>query len=109
MVKNKLGFWSMLSKFNKKKGYNRSIRKAFMKALEEEGTPIPTGNHQIFSFLTYILMKAYFRYYKWFTRDIAFRRGFTKFMLYSLDIFLPTDAKEAYEETKKEMMKIGQT
>ena len=94
----------MISAFNRKKGFNASVNKAVLKAREEENFNVDIRNRNILAFTTYVVMRTYFRFFNNFTRDIAFRRGVVKFILYSLGMFTPSDCKSLFREIETELI-----
>jgi len=107
-MRKKTNFLKVLKLFNQKKGFKTSVRKAILKAFKEEGNPINPKNYLAIAFLSYVLTRVYLRFYKWFTENIFFRKGVIKFMLYSLDVFIPFESKKVYEEIKSELIKISE-
>lgn len=90
--------------FNKKKGFNTSTSKAMKVAMDEEKFTMNVKNRRLLAFLTYMLFKGYCRHYKRLVRDVYFKSGFTKFVLYTLTIFIPVEVREIFSELEKDML-----
>lgn len=93
--------YTIVDIYNNNKGFKNSLTKAIETALREENVKIDRKILQ--PFLIYSLLKSYLRLYKWFTNTIFFKRGKTKFLIYSMDIFCQGESKEAWKEVKKEL------
>lgn len=93
--------------FNRSKGFNTSCRKALVKAFEDEGNIIDPKDQRLAVFISYVTLRIYLRFYKWFVRNVYFRRGKTKFVLYSLRMFCPIDSRPVLEEIFNEVSKIA--
>ena len=108
MRQDKVNYHKLIKAYNRQKGYGRSVKKAVLKAMEEEGATgtFATKDGVISAFLSYSIMKSYIRFYKWFTKNVFFKRGKMKFILYSLDVFTQSEGKEAFEEVKKELLAV---
>ena len=97
-------FWSFLKVFNKKKGFGTSTAKAMKVAMAEERFTMNVSNRRLLAFLTYMLFKGFCRHYRLLVRDIYFKTGFTKFLLYTLTIFIPTEVREIFTELEEDML-----
>ena len=108
----KIPYLKVMKKYNIRKGYGGSVRKAMIKAIEEESKSpddliINYSKGVVPAFLTYALFKSFLRFYKWVVREIYFKRGKTKFLLYTLDVFTQGEGRKAYDEVKKELLVVA--
>lgn len=106
--KRKTNFFRILKIFNKRKGFNASVRKAIITAMSEENNILTIKDQRMSAFLTYVLFRSYLKFYRWFVRDIYFRKGHMKFIIYSLDLFFPPESKLVYDDIKKELLEIDE-
>jgi len=110
MAYKTIPYFKIIKTYNNRKGYGTSVNKAMNKAIEEElrGHEGKVIDNRIYeAFFTYVLWKSFLRFYKWVVSNIFFKHKKTKFLLYTLQIFLQGEAKVVYKEIEKELMVLA--
>jgi len=110
MAYKTIPYFKTIKIYNNRKGFRTSVNNAIHKAIEEElrgheGNIIDNRYYE--AFFSYILWKCFLRFYKWVVSNIVFKKKKTKFLLYTLQIFVHGEASNVYKEIEKEIMVIA--